>query len=91
MPSSNGHDIDGSDDCRPDASRMAAAPRRGFPVLSPEEKLIYRKWKRATVVIYGTVAIVLAAFSVAFGPADTSTRNETYSALAAPAVHKSYR
>lgn len=91
MPSSNDLATDNSENWRPDAPRMTAVPRRDLSLLSFEERITYRKWRRATLAVYAAVAIVFAAVSIAIGPTDISPRSEIYSALAPPSGHDSHR
>jgi hypothetical protein len=91
MPSSDDLAADNSDNCRPDASRMTRVPRRDFSLLTIEDKITYRKWRRAALVMYGAVAIIVAALSIANSPTNTSPKNEMFSALGPPVAHKSQR
>ncbi len=61
-----------SNDWRPNVSQKTAAVRSHFAPLSIEEKITYRKWRRATIMFYGAFAFVIAAVLIAIGPADPS-------------------
>lgn len=66
-------------------SQNTSAVRSHFAPLTIEEKITYRKWKRATLIFYGAFAWVIAALSIAIGPTDPSTNasdRDSYSALA---------
>ena len=58
--------------------------------LSIDDKRTYQKWKRATFIVYGAVAIIILMLSIAIGPTDTASpsNSEMYSSLA-PVVGKS--
>jgi hypothetical protein len=74
-----------SKDWHPNVSQKIAAFRSHFAPLSIEEKITYRKWRRATIIFYGAFAFVIAALSIAIGPADPSTNvnnKEAHSAIA---------
>jgi hypothetical protein len=88
MPSSTGID---TESCGPDASRMMAVPRRDLSLLTDEERITYRKWRHATLVVYSAVAIIIAVLSIAVGPTDTSSTNEIHSALAPQAASRTQR
>jgi hypothetical protein len=62
-----------SRDWRPGVSQKTSVVRSGFAPLTIEEKMTYRKWRRATVLFYGAFFFVVAVLSIAIGPADTST------------------
>ena len=71
-----------------DVSRTTVS-RRHLSQLTHEDKLTYRKWKRATFIVYGAVAIVIVVLSIVIGPTDsTSNKGEIYSSLG-PAAHRS--
>jgi hypothetical protein len=89
MPSST--DIDNSENCRPDASRMTVVPRRDLSLLTVEERTTYLKWRRATLIAYSAVAFIIAVLSIAIGPTDTLPTNELHSALALPTASRSQR
>ena len=78
------------DDCQSDASRATAVSRRHFPPLTIDDKRTYQKWKRATFILYGAVAIIIVVLSIAIGPADkaSTSKSEMYSSLV-PATGKS--
>jgi hypothetical protein len=86
MPSSKPLD----DDYHSDASRPTAQYGRHLSRLTIDEKRTYQKWKRATFIVYGTVAVVIVMVSIAIGPTDTST-HEIHSALAPQAVSGAQR
>jgi hypothetical protein len=73
-----------------DASRTTAFPRN-FPPLTNDEKRTYQKWKRATFIVYGAVAIIIVTLSIAIGPTENAStgKNEMYSSLA-PTAGKSH-
>ena len=71
-----------------DVSRTTV-PRRHLSQLTTEDKLTYRKWKRATLIVYGAVAMVVVVLSMVIGPTDSaSNKGEMYSSLG-PAAHRS--
>src|ERR1019366_3303248 len=57
---------------RPNVSQKTSAARSNFAPLTIEEKITYRKWRRATLMFYGAFAFVIAAVLIAIGPADPS-------------------
>lgn len=79
MPSSTNQVVpeeltnDTSRDWRPNVSQNASAARSHFAPLTIEEKITYRKWRRATVMFYGAFAFVIAALLMVIGPADPSS------------------
>jgi hypothetical protein len=67
----------------PDVSQIHSTPRESLSLLTDEERAIYRKWRRGTLIFYGALATVLAVF-LTIGPIDTSSKsggNAVYSAL----------
>jgi hypothetical protein len=69
----------------PNVSQKPSAARSRFAPLTIEEKITYRKWRRATLAFYGAFAFVIAALLMAIGPADPSTNVNNkgdYSAIA---------
>jgi hypothetical protein len=89
MPSST--DIDNSENCRPDASRMTVVPHSDLSRLTAEERITYRKWRRATLITYSAVAIIISVLAIAIGPTDTSPPNEMHSALAPSTASRAQR
>jgi hypothetical protein len=75
---------------RPTVSQTASADRRGFKPLTIEEQKTYRKWRRATLIIYGVLAIFIAVLSM--GPPDPTTakHNAARSAIASAGQAKSH-
>jgi hypothetical protein len=70
--------------CHPDASRVRSATRRDVTLLTAEDIITYRKWRRSTLILYGAFAIAIAAFWIAIGASNTSLtskNNEIHSAL----------
>jgi hypothetical protein len=68
----------------PDVSRVRSATRRDVTLLTAEDIITYRKWRRATLILYGAFAIAIAAFWIAIGASNTSLtskNNELHSAL----------
>lgn len=95
MPSStNKRGPGGTDDrpshWRPTVSQTASARGRGFAPLTTEEQKTYRKWRRTMLILYGVLAIFMAALSIAIGPPDPTTakHNAAYSAMAAAGQQK---
>jgi hypothetical protein len=75
---------------RPDASQVKSATRRHFAPLTNEEKITYQKWRRGTLILYGTFGLAIAALLIAIGPTDTttSTRYTDSNSAVASAAHR---
>jgi hypothetical protein len=70
---------------RPNLSQVTSAARRHFSLPSIEEEITYRKWRRTTLIFYGALACIVAAFLIAIAPPRPSTianDKDSYSALA---------
>lgn len=70
---------------RPNLSQVVFAARRHFSLLSIEETITYRNWRRTTLIFYGAFACIVTAFLIAIGPTGPSTitnDKDSYSALA---------
>ena len=70
--------------CHLDVSRVRSATRGDVTLLTAEDIITYRKWRRATLILYGAFAIAIAAFWIAIGASNTSLtskNNEIHSAL----------
>jgi hypothetical protein len=82
---------DTNDHWRPTVSQTTSADRRGFMPLTIEEQKTYRKWRRSTLLLYGVLAIFMAALLIAMGPPDPTTakHNAAYSAIASTGQQKS--
>ena len=83
MPSSTNQAVpkefanDISRDWHPNVAQKTSVVQSHFAPLTAEEKMTYRKWRRATVMFYGAFAVVIAALAIAIGPADPSNNNST--------------
>jgi hypothetical protein len=76
---------DTSKDWRPNVSQKTSAARSHFAPLTAEEKITYRKWRRATLMFYSAFAFVIAALLIAIGPTVPSTNvndKDSHSAFA---------
>jgi|tagenome__1003787_1003787.scaffolds.fasta_scaffold20660491_2 hypothetical protein len=74
-----------NNDDQADASRVTAHSRRCFSLLSDEDKRTYHKWKHATLIVYGSVAVMMVMLALALSPTDRiSPEGEMYSSLASP-------
>ena len=69
----------------PSLSQMTSAAQRHLSLLSIEETITYRKWRRVTLIFYGALACIITAFLIATDPTRPSTNalgKDSYSALA---------
>lgn len=57
-------------DYHSDASRPTAEYGKHLSRLAIDEKRTYQKWKRATFIVYGSVAVFIMAWSIAIHPTD---------------------
>jgi hypothetical protein len=80
MPPSNQLD----DDYHSDASRPTAEYGKHLSRLTIDENRTYQKWKRATFIVYGPVAVIIVVLSIAIGPTD---RNSASFALVSAKEH----
>ena len=62
------------DFCRwhPAISQNASSKLSDFAPLTIEEATTYRKWRRACIVVYGTLAVTIAMSSIAVRPSQRS-------------------
>jgi hypothetical protein len=65
---------------RPDASQNTSAVRGHFDELTAEERMTYRKWRRAIVVFYGGIAAVIAALAIGMTPVGSPINADTTAA-----------
>jgi hypothetical protein len=78
---------------RPHALTIAFAGRNHFASHTAEEKLIYRNWRRTTLVFYTVFICGIAAIVIAIGPGDqssTAKKSDIYSALASAVQRNSH-
>jgi hypothetical protein len=80
MPPSNPLDYD----YYSDASRPTAEYGKHLSRLTIDEKRTYQKWKRAALIVYGPVTVIIAVLSIAIGPTD---RNSASFALVSAKEH----
>jgi hypothetical protein len=69
----------------PIASTIASAGRNHFASPTVEEKLVYRNWRRTTLIFYAVFICGLTAIAIAIGPGNqssTAKKSDIYSALA---------
>jgi hypothetical protein len=80
---------DASKKRRSNISQMNRAARSHFAPLTIEEYIIYRKWRRATLLIYSAFAFVIVAIAFAIGPAGptTNTRDSALTFAGQPNSH----
>jgi hypothetical protein len=77
----------------PSASTIASAGRSHLALLTAEDKLTYRNWRRATLTFYAVFACAIAAILIAVGPNDqsrTAKSDDLHSALASTAQRNSH-
>lgn len=79
-----GETADRPGDGRPTVTQTTSANRKGFTPFTIEEQQTYRKWRRTTLAVYGVLAILVTALSIAIGPPDPTTakHNAASSAMA---------
>jgi hypothetical protein len=61
-------------EARPNASSVSSGSRHGLRSLSPEEKMIYHRWRCGVLILYGAVVVVLGGlvFTGSFSPTSTA-------------------
>jgi hypothetical protein len=79
-----------NDEVQSGSSRTTAVGGKYLSEMSIDEKRTYQKWKRATFIVYGAVAAIVAMLLIAIGPTDktANSKGEMHSSLE-PAADKS--
>jgi hypothetical protein len=76
---------------RPDVSQVTTAIRGHFAPLTIEEKITYRKWRRAALIFYGTFGFAIAAFLIATGPTATNAKDKDSRSAVASVASRNQR
>jgi hypothetical protein len=57
----------------PTLAQKTSAARRQFRPLDTDDLITYRKWRRTTLLLYGALAVIMAALSLTMSPTGNPT------------------